>query len=311
MRRYLSALALAFVTSTASSQPQPVDPALTAVDACVARLDRAVDIGYARIAARCPGLTHSLEQTGWAAWLPRGWKEPRNDLSAGSLEELRTLVARELATPPGVRHPRADRLKQVLTDLGPAAQQRGGFWQRFRTWLRTVFAQNERPDGENWLGRLIHRNGRSQTAMDLLTYGALTSVVALAVAIVWHELRAAGLVGSRSRALRGGVVSGPRRTPPLSWRDVERAALAEKPRLLLELLLAKLAEHRRMPPAGALTAREVTRVVELPDAADRERLQEVVLTAERARYAKGGVAEESVRAAVERGRQLIEKLEGT
>src|SRR3569833_3488934 len=64
-------------------------------DACVARLDPQLDIGYDRIAARCPELMRQLEAGAWAPWLPRGWKESGNDLSAGSLKELRELVTRE------------------------------------------------------------------------------------------------------------------------------------------------------------------------------------------------------------------------
>src|ERR1700754_1566915 len=67
------------------------------IDACVARLDPQLDIGYDRIAARCPDLMRQLETGAWAPWLPRGWKEPGNDLSAGSLKEFRELVARESA----------------------------------------------------------------------------------------------------------------------------------------------------------------------------------------------------------------------
>src|ERR1700734_3178306 len=70
------------------------------LDSCLKRLDPQSDIGYDRIAARCPELTKQLEQSPWSAWLPRGWKEPGNDLSAGGLRQLRDVIARETATAP-------------------------------------------------------------------------------------------------------------------------------------------------------------------------------------------------------------------
>src|SRR5688572_3370644 len=95
--------------ATAAAQPKAkplAQDGLAAIDTCIAQLDAALDVGYERIAARCPRLGRSLEQSGWAQWLPRGWKEARNDLSAGSLAELRTLVARELDASAGTRVPR-------------------------------------------------------------------------------------------------------------------------------------------------------------------------------------------------------------
>src|SRR5919197_859234 len=62
---------------------------------CLAHLDPELDIGYDRIAARCPELVKQLDHGAWAPWLPRGWKESGNDLSAGGLKELRDLVGRE------------------------------------------------------------------------------------------------------------------------------------------------------------------------------------------------------------------------
>ena len=44
--------------------------ALEAIDDCVARLDTELDVGYARIAARCPDLTAALAESSFAPWLP-------------------------------------------------------------------------------------------------------------------------------------------------------------------------------------------------------------------------------------------------
>src|ERR1700744_463467 len=71
---------------------------VASIDSCVKRLDPQVDIGYERIAARCPDLVRQLQQGTGSVWLPRGWNEPGNSLSADSLRELRELAGRELRT---------------------------------------------------------------------------------------------------------------------------------------------------------------------------------------------------------------------
>src|SRR4051812_13906842 len=119
-----AALILTVVSTARAAVPDP----LAAIDTCILNLDPQLDVGYERIARRCPDLAPALEQSGWAAWLPQGWKESRNDLSAGSLRELRSVVARELATKAGEHAPRVERLKEILTDLGSTAQERSGAW---------------------------------------------------------------------------------------------------------------------------------------------------------------------------------------
>src|SRR5690242_10604373 len=112
--RILAALLILAATGAARGAAAP--DALAVIDACIARLDAQLDVGYERIARRCPDLAPALEQSGWAAWLPQGWKESRNDLSGGSLRELRALVSRELATRAVARTPSVARLKEIIAD---------------------------------------------------------------------------------------------------------------------------------------------------------------------------------------------------
>src|SRR5438034_3439573 len=87
------------VAAQASAAPElQATSDLPDIDSCLRHLDPELDIGYDRIAARCPDLVKQLDHGPWAPWLPRGWKEPGNDLSAGSLKEFRELVSREDAT---------------------------------------------------------------------------------------------------------------------------------------------------------------------------------------------------------------------
>jgi hypothetical protein len=81
--------------------------------------------------------------------------------------------------------------------------------------------------------------------------------------------------------------------------------------VLLEMVIARLTELRRVPPAGALTVRELSHSVDLEDAADRDRLREIALAAERVRYSIGDLTPDKVNTLVERGRELLSNLQGS
>ena len=310
MRIALSFLLLCAAPAAFSqTDPNREKEAIAAIDACIPQLDMALDVGYDRIAARCPRLARSIERADWAQWLPRGWNEARNDLSAGSLVELRTLIARERAAPArGAPHPRVAQLDKILADLGPAAQRHSSLWSRFRDWLRSVVERNREEEERSWLDKMIQRNGRSQTFVELLTYGSIALIVILAGIIVVNELRAAGIIRRRARAAGDDAALHGVLRKRLAWADVERAAAPDKPRVLLELVIARLTDMRRLPPAGALTVRELTRSATLDDSADRQRLLAVANIAERARYSDEPLQPEAVGEAVEAGRALLERL---
>jgi hypothetical protein len=303
-------LAVVLASGGPAALAQSIDEgAFAAIDACIQRLDPVVDIGYEKIAVRCPDLAPTLQRTGWAAWLPEGWQDSRNDLSSGSLAELRTLVEAELRNETVARAPRVQKLNEILADLGPASADRSGLWSRFKQWLRGVFEPSPDEGDEGWFARMRSRIGLSQTVIELVTYVSLGLIVALAALIVVNEVRAAGVLRARRR-LKADEEAGLQLAArvQVSWQDFERAALLEKPRLLLELVAARLVVLGRLPPAAALTVRELTRAATLPDESDRLRLNELALAAERARYAQETATPERLDAAVAQGRELFDRL---
>lgn len=299
-------------TSTAAAGLPPAAQASGAVpniDSCVARLDPQLDIGYDRIAVRCPDLVKQLETGAWAPWLPRGWKEPGNDLSAGSLKELREVVGREsdtrvtnLANAPNVR-----RLHPILTALAGSRDATG--WSRFKSWLRSVLERREQPTDESWFSRMVSHVGISQSVIRLITYAALAAVVVLAGIIVLNELRTAGLFGRRMGTARKRQTQLAGSTAGMGWSDIEHTPLRDRPRLLLELIVRRLSDRGALPPSGALTVREITRAVQLPEAEDLSRLTEVALAAERVRYSSTEPQSAGLEKPIARGRELLERLE--
>lgn len=307
--RTAETLTSASTTVPATAAQHASGDAMANIDSCVARLDPQLDIGYARIAARCPELMRQLEAGAWAPWLPRSWKEPGNDLSAGSLEELRELVAREsdtrlsnLAKVPDVRS-----LQPILASLAGDRDATG--WSRFKSWLRSILERREQPTDESWFSRMVSHAGLSQSVIRIVSYAALAVVVLMAGVIVVNELRAAGLLsGSRDAAQKRG--SGDKLTTSgLRLGDIEQTPLRDRPRLLLELIVRRLSDRGLLPPAGALTIRELTRAARLPEAQDRSRLEELALAAERVRYSRAGLQPDSLEEPVAGGRVLLDRLE--
>lgn len=309
MARALLALLLLIAGTAYSREPD----ALAALDACVGQLDPELDLGYERIAARCPDLTAALEHSPWAAWLPADWKEPRNQLSASGLRALRDTLAREGSTlregadtvDTRALHP--ERVRAVLERVMRPERAEEGWWARLKRWLREALTAPPADDG-HWWRRLLEGVSTNRAMLRVVAVLAIALLVILALAVVMNELRVAGLLRRRpgpsqlaaaGRAARGG--------PSLSELDgVEPSA---QPALLLELITARLAALDRLPPARALTVRELTRRAVLVDERARARLADLAGVSERVRYGAGGVAAPLLEGALRGGRELLATLE--
>jgi hypothetical protein len=279
--------------------------AFDALEGCIKRLDPQTDLGYERIAARCPDLTRRLEASDWSPWLPRDWKAANNDLSAGSLRELRLLVARELATRPTSRTPDPAPLSGILAALGPMEPQQAGAWVRFTRWLRAALARSDPSSSAGWIDRMTLTP--SQWVMEVVLYICLVMVIGLALGVIVNELRVAGLFAVRRRA--AGSLTRLAANSAVDWSAIQNAPARERPRLLLELIAARLTDLNRLPAAGGLTVRELLHAARFAQAGDRTLLAELALAAERVRYAAEPVPDAMLHAAVERGRRLLEHLQ--
>lgn len=289
-----------------------------AIDSCIGRLNPETDIGYERVAARCPDLARRLDEAGLAAWLPRDWKKPGNDLSQGGLRELGNLLAlqgRDSAISPARGHqPDVSHLRAVLAGFAAGNAAEGhGWWARTKAWLRDVFERREEED-DSWFSRVVGQNGLSQAVIELISYVALALVVVLAVVIVANELRMDGVLGRlwrrygvrRRAAVLVEAERGGADVP--TWDEVQRAEPTQRPRMLLELIASRLTEDGRLPQSRGLTVRELTRLARLPDEADRRRLSELARMSERMRFSNDSVADAAVGAVLEGGRLLLERI---
>jgi len=299
MSRALVALLCAFSAARVLARD-----ATSVLDNCIAQLDPGRDVGYERIAARCPDLASGLMQSPWAAWLPHDWDKPGNNLSASGLQELRWLISGESQRAPGTNVPQPAHVAAVLAALAPAQSAQPDWWQRVRGWLREMLSVRESAGHPGWLARALDALKTRASLVRIVSLGALALAALLAAAIVLRELRAAGLlrIGQRARRAPGGAASV---GAAADLGFIEAAAPGERPRLLLELIAARLAALERLPPARALTLRELQRAARLADASDRARLAELAQACERLRFSGRGLPPEALDAALAQGRELL------
>jgi hypothetical protein len=309
---WAAALLAGVLTGSVRAAEPPSDTAAmrTAIETCRTRIDAQIDVGYERIAARCPELMRALASGEWEDWLPRNWREPGNDLSIGGLQELAILIERERARERTGRRPGTAKLHAVLEDLQTAQSQSRGPWERFRSWFESVFSQPGDDADSAWLERVLERAAPSQIVIETVTYLAIALIVALAASIVVNELLAAAALRrsrTRSKASSMAPVSA---DEPLTWRRVEEAIPQDRPSLLLRLVLERLAKTGRLPPAAAsLTVREAQELATIADAEDRARLAELSAAAEQVRYAPRPASPGMLAHALEAGAALLASLE--
>jgi hypothetical protein len=308
------ALAGLFVTGPVWAAVAPGDVARVAISSCIKKLNPDIDVGYERIAARCPDLARRLQESGGSVWLPRDWKRPGNDLSAGGLRQLADLLAlQERDTSSQLPHQLStDQLPRVLASLaGIGAVERNGWWARTKAWLREVFERDEEQD-DDWFARVVGESGLSQVVIELVSYAALALVVVLAGIIVVNELRVDGALTRLWRHFigrrRGRSPVGTENDCAPNWSDVENAAAARRPALLLELIASQLTAKGRLPQSRGLTIRELTRAARLSDEVDRQRLVELARVSERVRFSNDQASPEAVVSALEGGRMLLERV---
>jgi hypothetical protein len=278
--------------------------ALAVIDQCVARLDAEVDVGFRRIGLRCPELPAALERGGFERWLPRDWRAPDNELSAGGLEELRELLASELTMQPVRRPPSVQHLRRVLVELGAPAR-RGAVRRQIERWLRRLDGLREpsRPAGSlPMLGRV----DLAPLVTKLLALAALAGLLVLAAVILLNELRAAGVLRAPSRSRNRGIAAPVASAGAVA--ELQGVSAAERPRMLLALILERLSRARGLTGLRSLTAQELMRAGLFDDAESARQLVQLALTAERVRYARTAASADDLAAAARGGGALLEKL---
>jgi hypothetical protein len=282
---------------------QAGDP-LQTLDDCLAHLDGTADVGYERVAARCPQLTPILSGSAVAAWLPPDWKQPGNALSSRSLGELRAVLQRELGTHQTRPAPDARQVAAVLAAVTESESVPRSWWARLKGWLHEALTPERRSGSDSWVQRWASGVSLPRTVRRLVGWVALALVVGTAASVVLNELRVAGVLGPRNRRRRSPLAAD--RVGPGGIDSVDESA---RPSALLELIAARLTAEQRLPAARALTAGELWRRARLPDEESRKQLAELAGVCERVRFSGTPVAPMTLSAAVVCGRHVLAALD--
>ncbi len=297
---------LALLLLTAGWPGAMARDAASAIDACIRQLDPGLDVGFQRVATRCPELAPALTASPWAAQLPHDWIQNGNELSAAGLAELRTLIRREAGNVAAPSSLRLERVGPVIASLSRAEPPKLTWWTRFKRWLREILTPRPGADDPGWLRRLFGDISLSGAALEALAWATLALIVLLAGAIVVNELRLAGLLRSRRARAAGLASAAPQAAASQEFGQTDAR---QHPRVLLELIAAQLARQDRLPQARALTVHELARAARLPDPSDRARLEALGAACERVRYSDRQIAPQALAAALAQGRELLASLQ--
>lgn len=296
---------LALLLLLAGTQRALADDALSAIDDCVAKLG-GTEAGYKLVAERCPNLAATLKSSEYAPWLPRDWDRPESQVSWRGLQDLRLLLTREVRREgPGAALSVSD-VPALIAQLA-AADQPQTLWQRFIAWLERLLTPRADPQRPSWLQRFLEGLSAPDRFWRSVTWVSLALVVALAMAVAINELRVAGVLRGPRRVARPAVQRAA--AGALTLADVAQAEPSQQPRLLLELVAARLNQQARLPPPRALTVRELASAAQLTDPADRERISDLAGACEWQRYCERPVAPAVLEHALRAGRELLASLD--
>jgi hypothetical protein len=233
----------------------------------------------------CPDLEQALVDLGLAEQLSADW---RRRINRTGVRQLAQLVQRYQAQPrsdaPGIAA-----LPQVMQALHLRVAPRS-WWQQFQEWLRSWLREPNRQNSD-WLNRLLLHLKLPPTLTRVFGYATIAAVLAMAIWIVWHELKAAGALAPRLARERAAA---PRRliltrAIESDLPDLEALPPWQRPAALLAALVAALRQSGRLGVERALTHRELGERGVFDDAAQRARFQRISLLAERQLYGADAV----------------------
>ena len=264
--------------------------------------------GLAELEPDCPGIEHALVELGYSPFIA---DHQLDTLDWYTLNDLQQLHDRYSVRPAGkTREVQTGSLAPILQSLQETQQDRELNWlERFSRWIRSLSQQSE-DASPAWLKRWLDDNATlSQTVVRWMIYGALTLLIVMAVSVVINELRAAGLLRRRKGANARTDAAGAAIAADLTAADLESAAPADRPSILLRLLVAALVKRGRLRADRSLTHRELVARVVFDQAAQRESFGRLAVLSERTIYGGMRTEPQEIDGVVAAGRALMAALD--
>lgn len=277
------------------------------LDDCVESVETDV-IGMPALEQHCPGLEQALADLGLDAFIA-DWQW--DAIGVYGLTSLQSMEQRYREAPAAAAV-QVDSLHSVLDELRQPvqAEQQLTWFERFKRWLRNLLSPQDAADTDSWLARWLSEHRLSDTARNILFYGSVILIVLLAAAVIVNEVRVARK-GRRKRARNdaSGAERGVSDVLAAGSLDLDRATRAERPSILLQMLVATLVKTGRLQAERSLTHRELTARARFDDSSQRESFRRVAQLAERIVYG-GDDAPADLDDVVQAGRALHAQLTG-
>lgn len=273
-------------TSLCSAAPaRPVQSARAVLEQCVEQAGQDVR-GLEDLKSACPGIEAAIQELHLDPQLPADWEQ---HVGTGALSNWSALADRYASTgtpAQGLLEP--GRLREIARAL-PVPVSRSTLTQDWlHRWLRRWL--HEHPQ---WLAALRSFLSGWYAPLPLqgVLYGLLLLVVLAATAIVYQELRAAGVLGSpageRPPRRRLGKPPGAAEEPP-GTLELAMAPPHLRPVLVLRTLVAALTRSHRLEYERALTCRELVTSALFDTDAQRQHFAALSVLAERGLYGDPG-----------------------
>ena len=257
--------------------------------------------GIKSLGAACPQLEQSLRSLGLDQTLYDGWRER---LSRDALRELVNLEESYGGPKPG-KSPQVSALPGIVQALVREHAPLATYSDAVRAWFKTWLARH--PGMVTWLDRLLDRMGQSATLLNLISFTLVGLVLATALAVIVNELRANR--ANRHRRSRAAAVREPQsETISAESGGSERPALDGGVSELLQILVGRLMQTRRLATERSLTHRELVARSTFDSDSQRAVFAEVSTTAESLLYGPQFAAPEELNRVLREGRVLLAQL---
>jgi hypothetical protein len=278
------------------------------IETCVLGMN---DEGYqfTAIADACPEAIALVEDYRLAGSLGEDW---RQWLTYWQAEQLAYFESYYDQQPAEVRLMNPAALDDIVDRLDnpEVTPERQSLWERFNEWLRETF-RDEENEIPAWLGEWLSDFRVPQSILEKLFWAIAVMIVIASLVVIAIEVRAArtGIRPARPRSPAAAQAHAARGYRTLTLKDLERAALQDKPGIMLQLVMQRMENLGLVPRRPACTHRELAIESAGLGEKGRQTVQAISVSAERVRYGGQTPQATEVDELVHSGVSLLKNME--
>lgn len=266
------------------------------------------EVGIAALEETCPGIGQALTQSGYDAFISDSDSER---LTSYGLADLLEIADRYRALPDdGAAKTDVTRLAHILDTIDEERRvdRPLTLGERFERWLNGLL-QRVRQDEESWLSRWLRDFDVPQRITRSIVYGAIVLIILAAAAVIVNELRAAGIFRRDARRRATALAAAASvDASGATLASLDRVPAADRPALLLRMLVNTLVHSGRLRTEKSLTHSELGSRAVFDAAAQRQSFNRVASLSERILYGNRTISSAEIDDVVAEGRMLDQQL---